>query len=231
VVAVPGAASEVVEPGAAAAAVEPEAVSVVVEPGAAAAAVEPGAVSVVVEPEDVAAAAVPGAASVVVEPEDVAAAAVPEAVSAVAAPEAVSAVAAPEAVSAVAVPEAVSAVAVPEAVSADIAAVLFVLLSLSAAAVEAYSSSRPRFFVFPSAGYSASSSSSVELCGEVSADIPTGVHASYGPGNILSSPGPHQNKSLEYYYNGPRPGYNTVIDTNGLPMDATTTHSRKTGPH
>jgi len=35
---------------------------------------------------------------------------------------------------------------------------------------------------------------------------------------------------MGYRYNNPSPGHNNVSGTNGLPMDATTNHSRKTSP-
>jgi hypothetical protein len=36
---------------------------------------------------------------------------------------------------------------------------------------------------------------------------------------------------LEHCHNKPNPGYNNVSDTNDLPTDATTNHSRKKGLH
>jgi hypothetical protein len=77
----------------------------------------------------------------------------------------------------------------------------------------------------------ASPSSSVEVVGWESVHSPTGARTNYGLCNILSNLDLHQNKNLEYSYNNPSPGYNNVSDTNDLPMDATTSHSRKTSLH
>jgi len=58
-----------------------------------------------------------------------------------------------------------------------------------------------------------------------------GDHANRGFYSILSNLGLHQNRNLGHCHNKPNPGYNIVIDTNGLPIAATTNHSRKRGPH
>jgi len=86
---------------------------------------------------------------------------------------------------------------------------------------------RPRFFVFPSIYYDANSASFVEIVGEESVHNSTGALANCGSCSILSSLGLHHNKSLEQCCNNPSPGHNTVSDTNGHTMDATTSHSRK----
>ncbi|HZV47166.1 MAG TPA: hypothetical protein VFG06_07475 [Thermodesulfovibrionales bacterium] len=120
----------------------------------------------------------------------------------------------------------VADVAEPRA-SVDIALAFDVLVPVSVVAVEVYSSGRPRFLAFPNADYFSSSSSSVDVVGQESVYSPTGVHANYVLCSILSTPGPHQNKNLEHGYNKPNPDYNNASDTNALPMDATTNHSRK----
>jgi hypothetical protein len=122
--------------------------------------------------------------------------------------------------------ESVADVAEPRA-SVDIALAFDVLVPVSVVAVEVYSSGRPRFLAFPNVDYFASSSSSVDVVGQESVYSPTGVHANYVLCSILSTPGPHHNKNLERCYNKPNPGYNNTSDTNALPMDATTNHSRK----
>jgi hypothetical protein len=56
-----------------------------------------------------------------------------------------------------------------------------------------------------------------------------GVHANDDLCSILSNLGLRQNKILEQRHNKPSLGHDNVSDTNDLPMDATTSHSRKTG--
>jgi hypothetical protein len=127
-------------------------------------------------------------------------------------------------------PPAVSAAAEPR-VSVDIDVAFVVLVPVSVEVVEVDSSGRPRCPVFPNGDHFANSSSSVEAFGEESVHSPTGAHTSYDPCSILSTLGLYQNKNLEHRDNNPSPGYNTVSDTSDLPMDATTSHSRKTGQH
>ena len=116
-------------------------------------------------------------------------------------------------------------------VSVDIAVAFVVLVPVSVVVVEVDSSGRPRFLAFPNVDHFASSSSSVEVVGEGSVHSPTGARTNYGLCSILSNLGLHQNKNLEHVYNNPSPGYNNVSDTNDLPIDATTNHSRKRGLH
>ena len=131
----------------------------------------------------------------------------------------------PRAVSAAAV--SVADVAEPQA-SVDIAFAFVVLAPVSAVVVEVYSSGRPKFLAFPNVDHSASPSSSVEVFGREFVHSSTGARTNYGLCSILSNPGLHQNKNLGHCYNNPSPDYNNVSDTIGLPMDATTSHSRKT---
>ncbi|MCK7488987.1 MAG: hypothetical protein MZU79_01125, partial [Anaerotruncus sp.] len=142
--------------------------------------------------------------------------------------EAVSVVAVPQVVFAVAQLQVASVVVAPEAVSVDIAFAFVVLVPVSVVVVEADSSERPRFLAFPNADHFASFSSSVEVVGEESVHSPIGAHTNYDLCSILSSLDLHHNRNLEHCYNNSSPDYNTVSDTNGLPMDATTNHSRKT---
>ena len=86
---------------------------------------------------------------------------------------------------------------------------------------------RPRFFAFPRIDYPANSASSVEAVDDRSVHSPTGARANYDLYSTLSTPGLRHNKNLEHYYNNPSPGHNTVNDTSDLPMDATTSHSRR----
>ena len=113
----------------------------------------------------------------------------------------------------------------------DIALVFDVLVPVFVVAVEDDSSGLPRFFAFPNIDCYSRSSSSVEVSGEGFVHSSTGVRSNYGLCNMLSSRGLHRNKILEHCYNKPSPGYNSASDTNDLPMDATTNHSRKTHPH
>ena len=127
-------------------------------------------------------------------------------------------------------PVSIADVAEPQA-SVDIALAFDVLVPVSVLAVEVDIYGRPKFLAFPNIDYYASSSSSVEVVGYESVHSSTGVRANFGLCSILSNLGLHQNKNLEHCYNKPNPGYNTVSDTNDLPMDATTNHSRKTSLH
>ena len=111
--------------------------------------------------------------------------------------------------------------------SANIPAPSGVSALVSVPVAEVDSPARPRFFAFPSIGYDANSASFVEIVGEESVHNSMGAHANYGCCSILSSPGLHHNKTAEHCYNKPSPGHNTVSDTNGHTMDATTSHSRK----
>jgi len=122
----------------------------------------------------------------------------------------------------------VADVAEPQAF-AGIAVAFVVLVPAAVVVVEVDSPGLPRFFVFPSIGYYASPSSSVAVVGKESVHNSTGDRTNYGCCSTLSSLGLHHNKNLERCYNNPSPGYNTVSDTNHPAMDATTSHSRKTG--
>jgi len=116
-------------------------------------------------------------------------------------------------------------------IAVDIAVAFDVLVVVSVVAVEVDSPGRPRFFAFPNIDYYANCSSFVETVGKEFGHSPTGVRTNYGSCSILSNRGLHRNKSLEHRYNQPNPGHNIVSDTNDLPMDATTSHSRKTCLH
>ena len=124
----------------------------------------------------------------------------------------------------------VADVAEPQA-SVDIAVAFVVLVPVSVVVVEVDSSGRPKFLAFPNVDHSASSSSSVEVVGEESVHGPTGARTNYDLCSILSNLGLYQNKNLAHCYNNPSPGYNNVSDTNDLPKNATTNHSRKRGLH
>jgi hypothetical protein len=121
----------------------------------------------------------------------------------------------------------VADVAEPQA-SADIAVAFPVLVPVSVVAVEVDSSERPRFLAFANVDHYANSSSSVEVVRKESVHSSTRARTNYGLCSILSNPGLHQSRNLEQCYNTPSPGYNNVSDTNDLPMDATTNHSRRT---
>ena len=103
-----------------------------------------------------------------------------------------------------------------------------VSVPVSAVVVGVDNPGRPRFFVFPSIDYDANSASFVEIVGEESVHNSMGARTNCGSCSILSSLGLHHNKTAGQCYNKPSPGHNTVSDTNGHTMDATTSHSRKT---
>jgi len=115
--------------------------------------------------------------------------------------------------------------------SVDIAVAFVVLVPVSVVAVEACSSGHPKFLAFPNVDHFASSSSSVEVVDQESVHSPIGAHANYDLCSILSNLGLHQNKNLEHCYNNPSPDYNNVNDTNDLPKNATTNHSRNRSLH
>jgi hypothetical protein len=115
--------------------------------------------------------------------------------------------------------------------SADIAVAFVVLAPVSAVVGEVDSSGYPKFLAFPNADHLANSSSSVEVAGLESVHSPTGARTNSGPCSILSTLGLYQSKNWEHCYNTPSHGYNNVSETNDLPIDATTSHSRKRGLH
>ncbi len=115
--------------------------------------------------------------------------------------------------------------------SVDIAPAFDVLVPVSPVVAWLDSPGRPRFPAFPNADYHANSSSSFELVRKESVHSSTGARAIHALCSILSSRGLHQNRNSEPSDNKPNPGYNNVSGTNGLPIHATTSHSRKTGPH
>ena len=120
----------------------------------------------------------------------------------------------------------VADVAEPQA-SVDIVLAFDVLVPVSAVVGEVDSSVRPKFPAFPNADHFASSSSSVEVVGEEPAHNPTGARANYGLCSSLSNLGLHQNKNEEHCYNNSSFDHSNVSETNDLPRDATTNHSRK----
>jgi hypothetical protein len=113
----------------------------------------------------------------------------------------------------------------------DIAVAAVVLAAVSVVAAEVDSSGRPRFPAFPNVDYFASSSSSVEAAGWESVHGSSGAHTNYCFCSILANQYRHQNKNWEHSYNNPSPDYNNASDTNDLPIDATTSHSRKIDLH
>jgi len=106
-----------------------------------------------------------------------------------------------------------------------------VSLPVSGVAVEVDSPGRPRSLAFPSVDYHASPSSSAQAVGQESVQNSTSVRANDDLCSILSNLGLRQNKILEHNHNKPNHGHNNASDTNDLPMDATTSHSRKTALH
>jgi hypothetical protein len=171
----------------------------------------------------------------VVEPEVVSVAAElsPGAVVLAAEPEVVVLVVEPEVVSVAVVSAAVVSVAdvVEPRASVDIAVAFAVLVPVSVVVVEVDSSGRSKFLAFPNVCSFPNCSNSVEVVGEESVHSSTDAHTNDDLCSILSNLGLHQNKNLEHCYNNPSPGYNNVSDTNDLPKNATTSHSRKRGLH
>ena len=124
----------------------------------------------------------------------------------------------------------VADVAEPRA-SVDIAVAFVVLVPVCDVVGEVDSSGRPKFFAFPNICSFPNPSSSGGVVGEESVHSPTDVRTNYDLCSILSNLGLHQNKNLEHCYNNPNPGYNNVNDTNDLPKNATTNHSRNRSLH
>ena len=122
----------------------------------------------------------------------------------------------------------VAVVSEPQA-SVDIAVAFVVLVLVSGVVGEVDSLGRPKFAVSPNAYSFPSLSSSVEFDDEVFVGSSIGARTNYGLCSTLSNLDPRQNKNREHTYNKPSPGHNNVSDTNGLPMGATTNHSRKRG--
>lgn len=89
----------------------------------------------------------------------------------------------------------------------------------------------PKSFVFPNIDQHAIPSSSDEVDAPEFAHNAIDVHANGDHDRIPSILGQHQNKILEHSHNKPNPYYSTVNDTNDLPIDATTSHSRKIDQH
>ena len=126
-------------------------------------------------------------------------------------------------------PEVVVLAAVPEVSEPSPEVVVFhASVAVYVVPVEVDSSGRPRFLVFSNIDYYASPSSSVEVVAQESVHSSTGARSNYGHCSILSNLDLHHNKNWVPCYNKPNPGRNNVSDTNALPMDATTNHSRKT---
>jgi len=149
-------------------------------------------------------------------------------------PEVLVLVAEPEVASVVAEPEvvfvAVVSVAEPP-VSVDIAVAFVALVPAAVVVGEVDSSGRPKFPAVPNVDHFANSSSSVEVVGEVSVHSSTGARTNHGLCSSPSNLDPHQNRNVGQFYNNSSFGYDKVSDTNDLPIDATTNHSRKRGLH
>ena len=116
-------------------------------------------------------------------------------------------------------------------VFADIAVAVVFLVPVSHVVVEVYIPGRPKFAASPNAYSFPNPSSSVELDGKVFVGSSIGARTNYGLCSIPSNPDLDRNKNLEHVDNNPSPGHNNLSDTNDLPIDATTNHSRKRGLH
>ena len=204
---------------------EPAVFSPVVEPEVfvlvfAVAELSPEVVVLAAEPEVVSVAAElsPGAVVLAVEPEVVSVVAEPEVVFGVDFE-----VSEPGVVSVAVV--SVADAAEPQA-SVDIVVAFAVLVLVSVVVAEVDSPGCSKFFVFPNIYSFPNCSNSVEAFGEESAHSSTDAHTNHDLCSILSNLGLYQNKNLEHCYNNPSPCYNNVSDTNDLPKNATTNHSR-----
>jgi hypothetical protein len=93
--------------------------------------------------------------------------------------------------------------------------------------VEVDNDGHPMFFAFPNIDHYATTASSVKVIGWESVHNPMGIHTNCELCSILSSLGLHSNKNLEHSHNIPSLDHNNVSDTNDLPIDTTTSHSRK----
>jgi len=112
---------------------------------------------------------------------------------------------------------------------AGIVSVFVVSIPASVPAASVYNPEHPKSFSCPNNGYSANPSSSAEVANGESVDNSKCDRANYGSDSMFSNMGLRHNKNLEHCCNKPSHDHNTVSDTNGLPMDATRNHSRKTG--
>ena len=113
-------------------------------------------------------------------------------------------------------------------VYADTAVVSDASTPVSDDAVLACTQRLPNVPVFPNGGFAPSYSSSAEADNGESDDNPNGVHTSCVPCNTFSSQDLHHNKNWGRCHSNSSHGYNVANDTSALPMDATTSHSRKT---
>jgi hypothetical protein len=111
--------------------------------------------------------------------------------------------------------------------SGGIAVPFDALVPASVAVAGADSPGRPTFLVFPNVDYPASPSSCVQVAGWESVHSSIGARTNCGLCSALSNPGLRQNRNLEHCCNSSNPGHNMASDTNGLPTDATRSHSRK----
>ena len=111
--------------------------------------------------------------------------------------------------------------------SGNIPALSVFSVPVSGLVAEFYSPGHSTLLVSPSVDYYASSASSAAVAGNESVYGPIDDHTNYGPCNVFSILGLHHNKNSVHYCNTPIPGHNSASDTNDLPMDATTIHSRK----
>jgi hypothetical protein len=124
----------------------------------------------------------------------------------------------------------VADVAEPHA-SVDIAVASDALAPVFLFVVEVDSPGRPKLFAFPNVGHYASSSSSLEVVRLESVRSSNGAHTNYALYSIFSNLDLHQSKNLEHSYNIASPDHNDESDTSGLPIDATTNHSRRISLH
>jgi hypothetical protein len=112
-------------------------------------------------------------------------------------------------------------------VSEDTAFDVDPLFHISAVVFGVYNYGHPMFYSFSNIDCCASLSNYVEVFDGVSAHSPSSVHTICVLRNIFSSPDPHQNKTMGRHCKKPIPDHSNANGTTCLPMDATTSRSRK----
>ena len=124
----------------------------------------------------------------------------------------------------------VADVAEPRA-SVDIESAFDVLAPVSAGLIEVDSFGRPKFSAPPNTAHYARFSSSAVAAGLGFVHSSMSDRTNCVLCSILSNPDLHRDKILERCRNKPSPGHNNASGTSGLPMAATTSHSRKKYQH
>jgi hypothetical protein len=112
--------------------------------------------------------------------------------------------------------------------SADIRVAVPVSAPASRAVVVVDSSAPPRSVACPNVDYFAIPASSFEVVGNQCVHNTSGARANHALGNRLSISDLRRNRMSAHGHNKPSRGRSNVIDTNDLPIGATTSRSRRT---